>query len=318
MPDPSASPPDALRSQQVSPEQAGTRLDVFLARWLDVSRAEARSLLSGGKVQLDDRSLGLGDKGQPLASGAEVAVVGFVPPLERRAAPAALDPTGPVPSVLARGADWIAIDKPAGMPVHPYREGETGTVLGFVAGERPEIHGVGEGGLRSGVVHRLDLDTSGVLVMASQQSRWQQLRLAFSQGRAEKIYRAIVVGQLGEERELRLSLRVARHRPARVRVVEAHRSGAREVCMRVSPLEPLAGATLVQVAPTSGFLHQIRAALAHIGHPLIGDRRYGSRGDEALASRHMLHASRLRVEEIEAECAEPEDFRELAASLRNR
>lgn len=316
MHDPSASRPGAPRSLRVSPEQAGTRLDVFLARWLDVSRAEARSLLLHGRVQLDDRALGLGDKGQPLLEGAQVVVAGFVPPLERRAPPPAPGPHGPVPSVLAQGRDWIAIDKPAGMPVHPYHEGETGTALGFVASLRPEIHGIGEGGLRSGIVHRLDLDTSGALLMATEQTRWEQLRGAFREGRAEKVYRAIVLGQLREQRELRLSLRVAQHRPARVRVVESGCAGAREVCMRVWPIEPLAGATLIEVAPSSGFLHQIRAALAHIGHPLIGDRRYGSGADDAKASRHMLHASRLCVGNIEAACADPEDFRELADRLR--
>ena len=77
--------------------------------------------------------------------------------------------------VIARGPGWLAVDKPAGLPVHPFAEDETGTMLNAVLARRPEIFGVGEGGLRSGVVHRLDVDTSGVLLFASEAGSWRRL-----------------------------------------------------------------------------------------------------------------------------------------------
>ncbi|NIR59804.1 MAG: RluA family pseudouridine synthase, partial [Gammaproteobacteria bacterium] len=77
--------------------------------------------------------------------------------------------------VLARGAGWVAVDKPAGVPVHPLRADERGSVLAAVAARHPEVQGVGEGGLRSGVVHRLDVGTSGVLLVATAEDAWQRL-----------------------------------------------------------------------------------------------------------------------------------------------
>lgn len=309
-----ADPPVALpssRSERVPPDRAGSRLDVFVAGWLGVSRAEVRRLLTRGALRLEGRTLGLADKGLPLPAQGCVEVLNFLPPADRRPpAPQA----GAEPPVLAEGPGWIAIDKPAGMPVHPLREDEQGSALGYVAAHHPEIHGVGEGGLRSGVVHRLDVDTSGVLLMATEQASWERLRRAFTEQRIEKIYTALVTGSFEGERDLRLCVRVAQHRPARVRVAAgagrgeaAGASDVREIAMRVRALEALGAATLVEVRPRTGFLHQIRVALAHIGHPLLGDRVYG---DElaAAASRHMLHASSLRFEEIAAACDPPADF----------
>lgn len=301
------------RSQVVSPEQAGSRVDVLLARWLEVSRSEARKLLDSGQVGLDGRLLGRKDKGLALSAGSELTLLRFVPPAERRVAA----PTGTAPRWLAAGAGWLALDKPAGMPVHPLQEAETETALGHVAVRHPEIQGIGEGGLRSGIVHRLDVDTSGVLLMATCQESWLRLRRGFVEQRIEKRYRAIVRGELTGERRLDLSVRVAQHKPALIRVLAPGQShpDARPISMMVRPLEPLRGATLVEVVPKTGFLHQIRVALAHLGHPLLGDRVYGDRRDDAQAARHMLHASALRFEEVEAHCEPPVDFLEISARL---
>ena len=99
------------------------------------------------------------------------------------------------------------------MPVHPYRADEAGTLLGALVARRPQVVGVGEGGLRSGVVHRLDVDTSGVVLLATEQRSWQRLRAAFRSGAVEKRYRALVLGRLAGAGELALDLVVARHRP---------------------------------------------------------------------------------------------------------
>jgi 23S rRNA pseudouridine1911/1915/1917 synthase len=225
---------------------------------------------------------------------------------------------GAVLPLLAHGPGWLAVDKPAGMPVHPLREDERGTVTNAVIARHPELHGVGEGGLRSGVVHRLDVDTSGVLLVATAAGAWSRLRAAFAEHRVEKVYRAIVVGEVAESGSAELPLVTARHRPARVRVAAAGEParGARTALLAYRPLERFAGATLLEVRPRTGHLHQIRVTLAHLGFPVAGDRVYGGRGDATAAARHMLHAARVAFEEIAAESPDAPDFAELLSRLR--
>jgi 23S rRNA pseudouridine1911/1915/1917 synthase len=201
--------------------------------------------------------------------------------------------------------------------VHPLREDETGTVLNAVIARFPELHGVGEGGLRSGVVHRLDVDTSGVLLVATQQAAWERLRGAFAEHRVEKVYRAIVLGRVLGAGSAELPLVTARHRPARVRVAEPSERarGARWAVLAYRPLEVFDAATLLEVRPRTGFLHQIRVTLAHLGFPVAGDRTYGPATDATGAARHMLHAARVAVDEIEAASPDAADFAELLARL---
>ena len=222
--------------------------------------------------------------------------------------------------VLARGPGWLAVDKPAGVAVHPYRADETGTLLNALAARHPELHGVGEGGLRSGVVHRLDLETSGVVLFATEEASWQRLRAAFRERRVQKVYRALVRGQPGSG-SLELALVTARHRPALVRVLGAAEAagarGARRARQSWRTLESFADAALVEVRPETGFLHQIRAMLAHQGAPVLGDRRYGPADVASGAPRHMLHAASVAFEEIRAESPDAPDFAALLARLRS-
>jgi 23S rRNA pseudouridine1911/1915/1917 synthase len=203
------------------------------------------------------------------------------------------------------------------MPVHPLRADETDTVLNALIALHPEMHGVGEGGLRSGVAHRLDVDTSGVLLVATEQASWERLRRAFQRHEVEKRYRALVVGALEGGGSLELALVTARHRPARVRVVggaELERArGAHASSLRWRSLRVFRDATLVEVQPKTGFLHQIRVSLAHLGFPIVGDRVYGSARDPFPAARQMLHAAFARCDEIEASSADPDDFRDAIA-----
>jgi 23S rRNA pseudouridine1911/1915/1917 synthase len=295
---------------------SGRRLDVFLAERLELSRAQARRLLARGAVCVDGRRMPERAKGEPLRAGAEIEVAPFARPEERRAL---AQPQLPLP-VLERGPGWLAVDKPPGMPVHPLEEDETGTLLNAAIARHPELHGVGEGGLRSGVVHRLDLETSGALLLATRQDAWEPLRAAFRAHRVEKVYRAIVVGCLEREGRVALGLLTARHRPARVRVVDeaelSRTRGARIGELSWRPLERYASATLVEVRPRTGFLHQIRASFAHLGFPIAGDRTYGAADDPTGAPRHMLHAGRLAWRDVAAESPDPPDFAAVCARLR--
>ncbi len=309
-----ASPETAGRNFVVEPAAAGRRLDAWLAERLGIGRAGVRKLLEAGVVSIDGRPLERRDKSAPTEAGRHVAVAGFAAPDARRAI---AEPALPL-TVLARGAGWLAIDKPAGAPVHPLRADETGTLLNALIARHPEVHGVGEGGLRSGVAHRLDVHTSGVVLFGTDEATWQRLREAFRAHRVEKVYRALVRGRLEGEGDLRVSLAVARHRPALVRVVPASQAGSRRTSLAWRALAHGNDVTLVEVRPRTGFLHQIRATLAHLGHPLCGDVTYaaGIEGEDTSgAQRHLLHAARVQVDEIEAESPDAADFAEACARL---
>jgi 23S rRNA pseudouridine1911/1915/1917 synthase len=304
---------DSDRKLEVDEGAAGTRLDVFLADKLELSRAQARRLLARGAVRIGDRKLPESAKGERVERGTTVAIARFLRPEHERAI---AEPDAALPE-LARGPGWIAVDKPPGMPVHPLAPDETGCVLNAVIARHPEVHGVGEGGLRSGVVHRLDVDTSGALLVATEEAAWQRLRAAFREHRVAKTYRAVVVGQLEGDGSIELGFVVARHRPARVRVVaESERSRAvRLGSLRWRCLERFDAATLVEVRPRTGHLHQIRATFEHLGHPVAGDRVYGPR-DSIGAPRQLLHAAEVGYEEIAATSPDPEDFLEACERLR--
>ena len=223
------------RSLTVQAEDTGRRLDLFLAEKLALSRAQVRRLLASGAVELDGRRVGEGEKGARLSSPSSVAVAPFARREEQRAIP---DPRAEL-VVLAQGPGWLAVDKPAGTPVHPLREDETGSVLNALIAREPGVHGVGEGGLRSGVVHRLDVDTSGALLVATRPESWERLRRAFAEHRVEKVYRALVLGRVEQAGKVELPLVTARHRPARVRVAAEHERarGARISQLSYQPLE---------------------------------------------------------------------------------
>lgn len=306
---------------EVNGQAAGERLDAFLAARLGLSRAETRRILARGVVRVDGRAVDAAAKGQRLLLGTRVVVEPFRPREEQRVA---AEPELRL-SELAEGDGWLVVDKPAGMPVHPREEDERGTVAGFIAARYPELHGVGEGGLRSGVVHRLDVGTSGALAFAWREEAWARLRRAFRKHRMEKTYRAIVLGDaLEDSGRAEVGLRVAQHRPARVAVVEASQA-ADDRNVRVGRLswrvlERLGAGALVEVDLETGFLHQVRATLAHLGAPLAGDVTYAPIASAALdpsgAGRPMLHAARLRFEEVAAQAPDPEDFAEVMNRLR--
>jgi len=293
------------------------RLDRVLADALGVSRGAVRRLLAGGRVTVKGRVAGASDKGLAVAAGDAIEVAGEPDPADQRP----IADVGVALSVLASGETWAVVDKPAGTAVHPLRPGERGTVVNAAVARWPgmlsAVTADEPDGLRCGVVHRLDVDTSGALLLGLTADAVGRLRAAFHGHRVTKTYAAVVAGSPPVEGEARLHLRVAQHRPARVAVVDKPGADTRQCDLRWAVVERLGGASVVRVDLGTGFLHQVRAMLAHLGHPLLGDRAYAD--DEAIAhaaARQMLHAERLRFEEIDASAPWPADFEAVVNGLR--
>jgi 23S rRNA pseudouridine1911/1915/1917 synthase len=279
------------RTIEIGAEDAGARLDVVLARALGVSRGWVRKLLDSDRVKLGGRPAA---KGTILRAGDRIEVEPYAPP----EAPPAPNPDMEL-RVLAERAGWLAVDKPACVAVHPLGPDETDTMLNAVIARRPGIAGVGEGGLRSGVVHRLDPGTSGVLLFATEDDAWHAARRAFAERRVEKRYVARVHGRLERSCEVRILLE---SRGDHVRIVE---SGGREAHSEIRPLEPGDETSLVEIRIRTGVRHQIRATFAYLGHPVVGDSRYGS---PVVRPRHSLHATLLAIDDFRAESPLPADF----------
>jgi 23S rRNA pseudouridine1911/1915/1917 synthase len=288
------------------PTRAGERLDSLLCQHLDLSRTQVERLISDRKVRVDDRIIL--KKGTKLAAGQLVSVAPFERPEEWAVIP---QPEMDL-RVVGVGQGWVAVEKPSGVAVHPLEPTERDTLLNALIARYPQMQGVGEGALKSGVVHRLDVETSGVLVFATEQETWQRLRRAFTEHRTEKIYRVLVSGRLTGSGREKVCLQVTQHKPARVRVVEPA-PGIWRCDLQWQAIETFREATLLEVKLGTGFLHQIRATFSHLGHPVMGDVLYGA---PANVLRVMLHSASLKVEDVNVRSADPADFAAIIEHLR--
>jgi len=286
---------------------SGERLDVFIARSRpDLSRSLVQHLIRDGRVTVGGRR---GRPGQRLETGDRVLL--RMPPPESQA----LEPE-PLPlTIVYEDDDLLVIDKPAGLTVHPAAGARRGTLAAALLAYRPELAGVGAPE-RPGIVHRLDRDTSGLLVVAKNETARAALARQWKARQVEKGYAALVHGRL-EPPEGVIDAPIGRdprHRQ-RMAVVEggrAARTAYRVKQVLASGPEGTDYYSLVDVRPSTGRTHQIRVHFAALGHPLAGDRVYGRRSD--ILARHFLHAYRLAFRHpvdgrpLEFESPLPEDL----------
>jgi 23S rRNA pseudouridine1911/1915/1917 synthase len=280
---------------QATESDAGKRVDVLLVeRVPGMSRAKARALAEQGKIRVGGRRV---RKGALVRAGDVVTLDALPTPADFDATP---DPVlGAALAVVHEDAHIVVVDKPAGVPAHPLRPGEVGTVAGALVARYPELAGVGYRRREPGILHRLDTDTSGLMLAARDATTFERLRLALRAGLIEKRYVALVEGALGAPRTITLPLATDPTDERRVRACvderDTVRLGARDAITRVLVAEPVGSSfTYVTVeAPVAG-RHQIRVHFAAIGHPLAGDRLYGGPALEGL-TRHFLHAVELSL-----------------------
>jgi 23S rRNA pseudouridine1911/1915/1917 synthase len=287
----------------VPPEHAGERLDVFLARSAG-SRTAAQRLLEGGAVLVDGRER---PKRHAVAAGERI-VVSELPEPERAEVPDA-------PYAIAwEDEHLLVVDKPAGVVVHPGAGHGAGTLVQALAGQ---VAG-GDDPQRPGVVHRLDRDTSGLLLLARSDAVHSALQAALRAREIERTYLALVEGRPGARRGT-IDAPIGRDRRVRTRM-STETDDPRDAVTHFEVERNLPRATLLRVRLETGRTHQIRAHLKAIGHPVLGDPEYGVPG-YGLA-RQFLHAAELSFahpvtgERIELASELPDDLAEALGNAR--
>ena len=280
------------------------RLDAFLGGSLeDISRSRAAQLIRDGLVTVN---------GQDVAPSRRLRD-GDIVRGEMPVAAAELEPEpGPLAQLLAANG-FVAVDKPAGVVMHPGAGADSGTLAHRLVAHFPEVATVGHP-RRPGIVHRLDKGTSGVVLVARTPATYAHLTKAFELREVRKRYLLIARGIPNPPRG-RIDAPVGRHPTHRTRMAVARNGRPAVTDYRV--LDHAGGAVLVEARPTTGRTHQIRVHLAAIGHPVMGDATYGGAGSDL---RVMLHAWTLRFADDAgrqwlAASAPPEDFQDAAADL---
>ena len=258
-------------------------------------------MIDAGLVTVEGRVPKASEK---VREGLEVTVT--VPPPEETG----LQPE-PIPvTIIYQDPDIIVVDKPAGLTVHPAPGHPQGTLVNALLAACPDLQGI-SGTLRPGIVHRLDKDTSGLLVVAKNDRAMRSLQAQLKERQVHKTYLALVHG-VPKPREGQIEAPIGRHPKNRKKMAVVE--GGRESVTRYRVREELPGGySLLEVEPVTGRTHQIRVHLAAIGHPIIGDAVYGRASK--LLGRQFLHAHRLGFRmpasgrEIEFESPLPEDLR---------
>jgi 23S rRNA pseudouridine1911/1915/1917 synthase len=274
---------------RVGAAEAEMRLEKFVClRIPGISRGSVRRLLERGQVLVEGKRR---PKGFCVAAGQQVLVASAARD-ERPAPQSELEL-----HVVAEGPDLLVLNKPAGMPCHPLVPGETDTVANAIAARFPECVEASAQARECGLVHRLDWSTSGLLLAARNPNTYGRLRGMFSSGKVLKRYLAVVAGRVQGPGTVRSFLRTMPGDRTRMQVVapDVLNKGGREAETDYAPLERLEGElTLVKVSCRTGKRHQVRAHLAHVGHPLLGDERYGGPPHPGLEGA-FLHASRIEL-----------------------
>jgi 23S rRNA pseudouridine1911/1915/1917 synthase len=313
-----------FRKYTANETDSGLRLDVFLSRCEPgLSRTRLQRLINGGQVTI---------KGETAIRANQKLHAGDVVTLaEPPATPLGIIPQNIPLSILYEDQDLLVLDKPAGLVVHPAAGHSEGTLVNALLFHCRDLSGIG-GVMRPGIVHRLDKDTSGLLVVAKTDAAHQGLALQFKNHLVKKTYSVLVYGDPKEEHG-QVDLPVGRHPVERKKMSTKSRRGKEAVTSwRIT--ERFGAAALLTVDIETGRTHQIRVHLAAIGHPVVGDTVYGSSkrahaiADPAVRARlkgmgrQALHAARLcfihpgNQQEMEFHAPLPVDMADLCNFLR--
>ncbi|MBI5602777.1 MAG: RluA family pseudouridine synthase [Deltaproteobacteria bacterium] len=281
---------------RVPKDLVGTiRADVFLKRHLPgFSHRILEDLFSRQCIQLNGRPVAKGFRASP-GDLLEMKIPGPLSPFS-------VSDEGLKLTVVFEDPYLLVIEKPGLVPTHPLSPFETRTLANALVAFRPEIVKVGTKPLEPGLVHRLDIGTSGLLVAALEQGVWLQLKKDLAAKRWEKTYQALVEGVLQRPRTISFTLAHDSEDKRKMKVIqdlgEKYRGRVYRATTQVRPIKKYTRHTLVDVRLITGVTHQIRAHLAFQGHPVLGDTLYGSKTGESLGlppGRFFLHARQLSL-----------------------
>ena len=297
---------------QVARKQHGSsepvRLDVAVANMLDgLSRSAARRLIQDGRVSVTGKTCRRGSS--RLKRGDEVVVE--IPASHGEV----LEPSEVEYGVVLEDEHLIVVDKPAGVTVHPGAGHRGDTLVDALIASRPGLAGVGDPE-RPGIVHRLDKDTSGLLLVAKTESALSSLSAAIRARAVVRTYTALVAGRISPAQGV-VEAPIGRDPANRTR--QAVISSGKPARTRYRLVTSLSGASLLEVVLETGRMHQVRVHMAAMNHPVIGDRTYGRVLGPPGLERQFLHASRLEFqhpatgETVEAESELPTDLKQALA-----
>ena len=289
---------------QPNKEDAGQRVDAWLAANLeDVTRSAAQRLLEEGRVTCGGKALAKNYK----LNGTETVEVCLPDP-----EPVDVLPQDIPLDVVYEDADVIVVNKPKGLVVHPAPGHPDGTLVNALLHHCGDsLSGIG-GELRPGIVHRIDRDTSGLIIAAKNDSAHQKLAAQLQDHTLSRIYHCIVTGNLREDSGT-VNAPIGRHPVDRKKMAVV--ANGRPAVTHWTVLERFPGFTYVECRLETGRTHQIRVHMAHIGHPILGDTVYGSKRAVPGLQGQCLHAVGLRFlhprtgEMVELSCGLPEEFR---------
>lgn len=307
----------------------GMRLDQYLAHhYPDFSRSQIKKAIDAGAIDVD----GVVAKASHRLKNGEHLSIRLPEPRAIEAVPE------DIPLSVIYEDEWLAlIDKPADMVVHPAKANWSGTLANALAYRFKDLSQL-NGPYRPGIVHRLDRDTSGVILVAKEEQTHRELGLQFEMRRIFKEYAAITAGVLDRDSDY-IEGRIAHHRSERIKMIvtdDEDDEDAKDACSYYEVAERFRGFTFVKVQPRTGRTHQIRVHLASVGCPVLADKIYGGRDrvmlsdlaseppeqDEILLSRQALHAHRLRfhhprrLEWMEFVAPLPPEFQRTLEALR--
>jgi len=268
-----------LIQHTVAPDALSQRLDRYLTTIVpDSSRAQIQKWIGRGLVRLDGK---LAKSSHRISPGEKVSVE--IPP------PALLElKPEPIPlKIVYEDKHLLVVDKPSGLVVHPAPGHASGTLVNALLARGGSLSSMA-GSFKPGIVHRLDKETSGLLLVAKDDPTHRQLSQQFADRKVEKVYLAIVQGVV-ERDEGTIDAPIGRH-PIHRQQMAVRPDAPRQAETRYRVLERFKGATLLELFPKTGRTHQLRVHLKYLGHPVLGDARYGLRGR---FPRMALHAHRL-------------------------
>ncbi len=298
-----------------TPDQSGERLDKLLADLFpEQSRAQWQRHIKEGSVHLN---------GQPVKASYRIEgdeqLTAVLPPVQETDLQAEAIPL----DIRYEDGDMIVVNKAAGMVVHPAVGHESGTLVNAILAHCADIEGIG-GERRPGIVHRLDKETSGLIVVAKNERALRQLQNQFRRRTVHKQYLALVEGQI-QPAEALIDAPIGRdpRQRKRMAVIPPHSSAtARAAQTEYRAQQYFDAHTLVACRPRTGRTHQIRVHMAYVGYPLVGDKVYGRRRQTLPIKRHFLHAAELGLKRpsdgqaIRLQAELPEDLQQIVAMLR--